>query len=383
MPPFISRRPLMALAALGAALAAAPPTALAGHAGGGDADAWHAAFVRKSPDLTLESGQRATSWMEARNISDNVTWDNTIVKLGTDEPHDRSSAMYWDQDWLSPSRLTFMDQRTVGPNAVGRFTWRVKAPNVNTTTRHREFLAPLAEGEAWMDTAEWGTDGARSIDYTITPPSPPTLSLTNAPVRIRRGETLRAEVRARDDYAMSGVQMSVGGTGTDATVPDPEASDTYVGTLPTADLSPGFHTLSVTATDHVGNQTTVTHQFEVFEPPPPPPPPPLPQLESSVVLKARLLKRRPRGIRVLGLSVKAPLGSRISVSCRPKRRCRNLVVGTTQNATTRLRGIRGRRLRRGTQVYVRVTKPGMIGELTLFTVGRRNVVSNEFPMPPR
>lgn len=368
----------MALAVVGASVLAVPPSAPASHVGG-DADAYHAAFVRKSPDRTLESGQEATSWMEARNLSDNVTWDNTAVKLGADEPHDRSSPMYWDQDWLSPSRPTFMDERTVGQNQVARFTFRVKAPMVNSRTEYREYLAPLWEGQAWMDTAEWGTNGARTIDYTITPPAPPTVSLTNVPVRIRRGDPLRAEARARDDYEMAGVRMAIGAAGADATAPNPEAPDTYVGELPTAELPSGFHTLSVTATDHVGNQTTVTHQFEVFEPPPPLPPP---QLDASVALRGRVL-RRGRGIRALSLKVTAPLGSRISVSCRPRTRCRNLVVGATTKGVTRLRGIRGRTLRRGTQVYVRVTRAGMTGELTLLTVGRRNVVSNEFPMPQR
>jgi hypothetical protein len=374
MPPFKSCRPLMAFAAVGVAFAV-PSPALAGHYGG-DPDDYHAAFVRKSADRKLESGQVVSSWMEARNISDTVVWDNTVVKLGADAPHDRTSAMYWREDWLSPSRATFLDERTVAPNAVGRFSFRVKAPTVNEDTVYKENLAPVAEGIAWMDEAEWGTGGNRDITYLVTPPKPPTVSVTTAPVRLRRGDPLRAEARAHDDYQMAGVRMSVGAATTDATVPNPAAPDTYHGELPTADLPPGFHTLSVTGIDHVGNETTVTHQFEVFEPPPVM----LPQLDASVSLRGQVM-RRGRGIRALSLRVKAPIGSRISVTCRPKRRCRNLVVGATKATTTRLRGIRGRRLRRGTQVYVKVTKPGMIGELTLLTVGRRNVVSNQYPMP--
>ena len=380
MPPF-TLRPLPALVAVGAALAAAPSIALADH--GGDADAYHAAFVRQSPDLTLESGQEATSWMEARNISDNVTWSNTNVKLGTIAEKDRPSPMYWDVDWLSPQRPTFMDQASVGMNQVARFTWRVKAPTVNVRTEYKEAFGPVTEGVQWMDRSEWGTP---VITYTVTPPTPPSLSIVSAPVRIRRGDALPVAARVRDDYKVDAVRFAVGAAGADGVLPDPSGSpDTYAASLPTADLPAGFHTLAITGTDHVGNKATITHQFEVFEPAPSPPPV-FAKLDASVVLKARLIKRGRRGVRLIGLTVRAPIGSRISVSCRPTkpRRCRNQVIGATTRTVSRpSRTIRGRRLPRGSRVYVRVTKPGMIGELTRFTVGRRSVARAEYAIPAR
>ena len=116
----------------------------------------------------------------------------------------------------------------------------------------------------------------------------------------------------------------------------------------------------------------------VPDPPPPPPPPVAERLPQAVVLTGRLSRR---GLRVRRLRVRAPAGSRIEVSCAP-RRCRRRVVRSTSGRSTILRRVARRTLRRGTRLRVKVTKPGFAGVLTVFRVVRGDVRKSERQLPP-
>ena len=66
------------------ALAAASPAAAEG-------GAYEAKWLGQSDYLTLESGQTATSYFDAQNVGTS-TWTNDVVRLGTSNPRDRTSA---------------------------------------------------------------------------------------------------------------------------------------------------------------------------------------------------------------------------------------------------------------------------------------------------
>lgn len=367
------RRLLAAAATLAGGLTLLAAPAHASHAGdANDALAYHAQFEAQSPNLRLESGQVATSWMDATNVSATTTWNRSTVRLAT-LAAGRESALAIPGDWINAARPTPLEQATVGPGAKGRFAFRVRAPLVATETTYKEEFGPVAEGAYWMNQAEWGT---RAITYTVTPPTPPTVSLINTPVRVRSGETVALAASVRDDYKVRSVKFGLGPVVVDATTPNPAAPDTYFAAMPTTGLPPGLQTVTVSAVDHVGNERVVTHQLEVFEPLPAPV---APSISASAQLRARVLSRG-RGIRVLGLTIKAPTGSRVTVYCRPKG-CKSQTIGATKRSTTRPGKTKNRTLRRRAKLYVRITKPGMTGKLIRFTVGKRNVSKAEYAVP--
>ena len=72
------------------------------------------------------------------------------------------------------------------------------------------------------------------------------------------------------------------------------------------------------------------------------------------------------------LSVRAPPGSRVTVTCRgPKGSCpRATWARTTTGSAIRVRAFE-RRMKSGTVVRIFVTKPGFIGKYTRFTIRRK------------
>ncbi len=83
----------------------------------------------------------------------------------------------------------------------------------------------------------------------------------------------------------------------------------------------------------------------------------------------------PRTVKIRVLSVRAPVGARISVRCRggscPMRSTVRLVraTGTRTVATIAFGRVQNRRLASGTRLEVRVTSPGRIGKYTSFRFG--------------
>ena len=89
---------------------------------------YEAKWIGQSPYLTLESGQRATSYFDAQNVG-TATWTNDVVRLGTTNPRDRASA-FADATWINAGRATPLDQPFVEPGRNGRITFTVLAPSV-------------------------------------------------------------------------------------------------------------------------------------------------------------------------------------------------------------------------------------------------------------
>src|SRR5690606_3402801 len=81
----------------------------------------------------MVSGEERVVWFEFRNDS-NVTWGLNETRLGTADPQDRESPFFVDGNWLSPSRATGADHSNYGPGATGRFTFMIRAPEVDEPT---------------------------------------------------------------------------------------------------------------------------------------------------------------------------------------------------------------------------------------------------------
>ena len=180
-------------------LAAALAVGLAAPAHG-DAG-YEAKFIGQSAYLTLESGQRATSYFDAQNVG-TVTWTNDVVRLGTTNPRDRSSA-FANSTWINAGRPTPLDQPFVEPGRVGRFTFTVTAPNVAATTVFNEYFAPLAELRAWMenDAANWPPNGV-FLRYTVVPGAAPKVAISALAEHVPQGTPVTVRADASDNHSI-------------------------------------------------------------------------------------------------------------------------------------------------------------------------------------
>jgi hypothetical protein len=358
------------LRALAAALLATACTATPAAAENG----WDAKWITQSEYPTLESGQRTTSFFKAQNVGQR-TWANSTVNLGTTAPRDRRSALWDTEAWGNYGRPTSLEEARVDPGQTGTFEFTVLAPDVTEKTTFREHFAPVADAPdgGWMEES-WG---AVYLDYTVTPRRAPTVRIAGAPQTVRSGDQIDVVAEARDDYAMRHVEFFLDGSKVATATPD--GDDSFAASFRPEGIGAGTHVITARAIDHVGNETSVSHSFEVYEATPGQPPPPsvTPPIVADATMRARLLRRK--RVRVLQLTVSAPVGSRIEVRCRP-RRCRPQVVRSTRRRTTRIQGLRRVVLRRGTRVEIAVTRPGTQGELTRFTIGRRTIRKQRFPL---
>ena len=76
-------------------------------------------------------------------------------------------------------------------------------------------------------------------------------------------------------------------------------------------------------------------------------------------------------VRITLLSVRAPVGSRITIRCSgPRRSCpRSQSIRITSRTLTRMRTFE-RKMRAGTVLRIFVTRPGLVGKYTRFTIRR-------------
>ena len=111
--------------------------------------AYAASFVAHDAPLTMVSGDEAVVWMELRNEG-STTWDLDQTRIGTQVPQDRASPFFKEGNWLSPDRPTGADHSNYGPGAVGRFTWVMRAPEVDAETRFDEVFQAVQEGVTWF-----------------------------------------------------------------------------------------------------------------------------------------------------------------------------------------------------------------------------------------
>lgn len=110
-----------------------------------------AQYVSQSFPATITVGEQVAAWVELRNIG-GVTWQQggaNPLRLATSQPKDRASSFYTPGKWPSPSRPASLDQATVAPGQVGRFTFVLTGPSAGGT--FTEYLQAVVEGQSWLE----------------------------------------------------------------------------------------------------------------------------------------------------------------------------------------------------------------------------------------
>lgn len=173
-------------------------------------------FVADDRPMTMIAGDERQVWVEFANRG-TAAWSPGDVFLGTSQPRDRDSPFFDPDDWTSTSRATAVDA-TVEPGAVGRFTWRLRAPDVTELTTYTESFELVAsdgggfgsvdEGITWTIAVhprpadgEDAADGAPvSGGCGVSPPSPSAITLAAALVW---ADVLRRSRRRRMRHTLS------------------------------------------------------------------------------------------------------------------------------------------------------------------------------------
>ena len=135
-------------------------------------------------------------------------------------------------------------------------------------------------------------------------------------------------------------------------------------------------TVTITATDAVGNARSTTRTLVVAEPPPPP------QITSSVQTLWAVHAATGKRFVLLRLRVKdVPKGGAVQIRCKgkkcpykskrsTKRRKGDITIFKNRSPGKAVKS-KGRRFRAGQTVQIRVTKAGFIGKVVKFKLKRR------------
>jgi len=133
---------------------------------------WAAALVdREAPDA-LAPGAQATVVFRFRNTG-TETWTPDRTRLGTSAPRDRQSVLA-TSGWLSPSRPAHVEAETP-PGAIGRFTFDIQAPVLETAGAYDEDFSLVEEAVTWF-----GPEMGVSLSLEVNPDLQPTGQTTPA-----------------------------------------------------------------------------------------------------------------------------------------------------------------------------------------------------------
>jgi len=152
--------------------------------------------------------------------------------------------------------------------------------------------------------------------------------------------------------------------------------------------SAGAFTVTVTATDAVGNASKATRSIVVNPAPPPPPPPPTPRITSPVRVTWGVSGKQ---IFLLRLQVsKVPKGSKAELRCsrrkskkcpfkrvRSKKRRNGTITMFKEVKTSKVRGMRKRSFRAGQRLELRVTREGYIGKVVRYELKKSKIPSGK------
>jgi MYXO-CTERM domain-containing protein len=114
--------------------------------------AYNATLVGSSYPMDAVSGTRPVAWVEYRNTGSSP-WDIMGTRIGTTGPRDRASRFFDMVNWVNPTRPSGVDMATA-PGAVGRFSFVLNIPTVETETVFTESFGLVQEGRTWFGPAD-------------------------------------------------------------------------------------------------------------------------------------------------------------------------------------------------------------------------------------
>jgi hypothetical protein len=121
---------------------------------------WDAALAGESYPITMTSGEEAVVWLDYDNLGARV-WSDDNVLVGTTGPRDRASA-FAAAGWISPSRPAAADSAGYRPGTTGRFSFTLRAPEVEETTVFTEQFGLVTSGGRWFGPSD------QAVTWTIT-----------------------------------------------------------------------------------------------------------------------------------------------------------------------------------------------------------------------
>jgi len=127
--------------------------------------AYDATAATSSYPAAMTSGEEAVVWFEFVNQGGS-TWDLDPTRLGTQDPQDRDSSFFVEGNWMSPSRATGADHSDYGTGSTGRFTFLIRAPEVDAETVFTETFQLVQEGVTWFGPKV-------TMTITVSPSEPP------------------------------------------------------------------------------------------------------------------------------------------------------------------------------------------------------------------
>jgi hypothetical protein len=233
--------------------------------------------------------------------------------------------------------------------------------NVGTSTVTFAISAPVAGGSPGVSPSAALPATSSSATSSASSPSAPTASFQWFPANPRTGERVVVASTSTDlDSAITGFAWDLTGAGTFSTAGS---------ALSTSFATPGTHALRLRVTDAHGLSSVATRTIAVSAAPPKLMAP-FPVVRIADTVSARR-------VQVSLLSVQAPVGATVTVTCRG-RGCPAAAhdeVATSTRTKNRTGGVVlivfrrfDRALRAGASLQIRVSEPGQIGKYTRFSI---------------
>jgi hypothetical protein len=221
----------------------------------------------------MESGQRSRQFFRMVNAGTEV-WLPGHINVA-ELPRD-SAGPFSDSSWHASGRPATVTSVAVLPGQSETFHFIVQAPTVSVSTAYTSWFALVAEQITWMDGAS-GLGVDMRLPWTVEPAVAPSAQISSAPTSVTQGDPIVLRGHAIDNVDVDHVVATLDGGSPRRSGPTPpdEPNPKYKtrwdteATFDSTRLSPGTHTLTITAVDGIGLQTAAQTTFTVNQRPAP------------------------------------------------------------------------------------------------------------------